>query len=145
MTVFYDTCTLNHICVFAGTVERENISRANSGGLYTANEQENQNTTHSSLPIRNHLSEPDAAFVDAVAAKDNTSDRKSGGDPRVLHVINEADPPADKEPAAKDEAGASDLEDNTSGGTIRKLSWQLSRDSQRSGNTFRIVLFFICL
>lgn len=123
------------VCEFAGTVERQNINGAISGVLNPANEQANQNATHSSSPDRNNVSESDAVFANLVAAKDKTSYRKSGGNPRELPVITEAGPPAVKEPAVKDGAAASDLKDNTSGGPMRKLSRQFSKDSQRSGNT----------
>ena len=141
MTVFYDT-QLNHfsqVCEFAGTVERQDVIDAISAvNLYTANEQENQNATHG-----NNASEPDFASVNLVATctEDNTSDIKSG----ALPVIIEAAPPAVKELAVKDEAAAADLKDNTSGGPKRRLSRQFSRDSQRSGNTCRNLLFFNCL
>ena len=104
--------------------------------MYTANEQANQNATH-----RNNASEPDFASVNLVATEDNTGDKKSG----ALPVINEVARPAEEEPAVKDEAAASDLKDNTSGGPKRRLSRQFSRDSQRSGNTCRNLLFFNCL
>ena len=121
------------LCEFAGTVERQDLDGAISDvNVYTANGQASQDATHSSLHDRNNLSEPDAASVNRVAAKDNTSYRKSGGEPTALPVVNELTPPAGEEPV-KDEATTSKLKDNTNGGPIRKLSRQFSKDSQRSG------------
>ena len=122
------------LCEFAGTIERQDNNGVVSGvNVYTANEQANQNATHSSLPDRNNSREPDAASDNLVAAKDNNSYRKSGGDPTDSPVVTEEAAPRAGEELVKDEATASDLKDKTSGGPIRKLSRQFSKDSQRSG------------
>jgi len=86
------------------------------------NEQANQNATHGSLPKRNILNEPvAAASVNLNTAKDNTTGRIPGDDPGTV---------------PDGEALPSNRKNITPGGLLRKVSRQLSRDSQRSGNIF---------
>ena len=68
------------------------------------------------------------------AGRDNTNDKMSGDTPTVLYVpATDAASPDGKVPISGD-AVASDLKETT-GGRMRRLSRQSSKDSQRSGNT----------
>lgn len=106
-----------------------------------ATDQAKQNAALSSVPSGSTGNSESVvrAPVKLHAGKDNTNDKMSGDTPTVLNVpATDAAPPDGKVPISGD-AVASDLKETTGGSLMGKLSRQLSKDSQRSGNTWRIL------
>lgn len=99
-----------------------------------ASEQATQIAALSSVPSGSNSESVVRTPVKLDAGKDNTNDKMSGDTPTVLNVPpTDAASPDGKVPISGD-AVASDLKETT-GGRMRRLSRQSSKDSQRSGNT----------